>query len=1029
MRASNERLTILSEAEQAALYELPNFDDEQRLNYQNLTPEEQTLMHARSTLAAKIHCALQIGYFKAVHFFFRFDWEEVTEDVDFILEQYFPGEVFKPEAINKHQYYAQCQIIAKHFNYQLWSKDFEPLLFSQTELVLRKDISPQFIVMELLAFLREKKILRPGYTTLQTIISQALVIERNRLASLIKTSLSEADKLSLHHLLQQEETLSGLAELKRDAKDFKARMMDIERDKLVTIKPLYLIAKLLLPMLKLSQQNITYYASLVNYYSIYELRVKIKPEQSYLYLLCYIWQRYRQLNDNLMDAFCIHLKQFEDFLKTKSKEAHTQYVMEQQTEFGTMRRLAQFFVADEVTDDTRFGDVRQEAFTKVISKEKLQEQISNLDEKELTEIDFYWKTIDQQFHRYKLHLRPLLMTLDFSSVIEDSPWLVAINWLKKTFNAEKQLNQWPIEDCPEKTLPKRLVSYLINTNTKGKRRLNADRYEFWIYRQIKKRIKSGNLHLEDSVHNRSLQQELQEAFDKGALTAPLDIPALKQPIQQLLDLRFAELHKQWVSFNDAFTQGKLKHLHYDEKTKTLHFKKMNDNHDEELQHQFYEQLPLCDIADVLRFVNGSSRYSLAFTHIQPRYSKIFVNENGLIATIIAQALNNGNLNMADISDIPYDTLLDTYQSRLRVRTLKQANDIISDDISKMPIFPLYSLDMILLYASLDGQKYEVTRPTIKARYSKKYYGKGKGVVAYTMLYNHIPLQSDLIGAHDHESYYAFDIWYNNTSGITPNVLTGDMHVINKGNFAIMDWFGGNLYPRFTNLQTQTKHLYCGDDPKQYSDWTIHPVGQINRQLIEEEWPNIMRIIAALGLKEISQSVLIKKLCTYTTDNRTRKAIFEYDKLIRSIYTLKYLQDRKMQRDIHRSQNRIESYHQLRAAIASVYGKKQLIGRGDRELEISNQCGRLIANAIIHYNSAILSKLKIKYEAEGNHKALARLKKISPVAWRHIHFQGHFIFSNNAKLIDLDIIVKNLILQSKKDKITTKNNQDVYDLTA
>jgi TnpA family transposase len=256
-----------------------------------------------------------------------------------------------------------------------------------------------------------------------------------------------------------------------------------------------------------------------------------------------------------------------------------------------------------------------------------------------------------------------------------------------------------------------------------------------------------------------------------------------------------------------------------------------------------------------------------------------------------------------------------------------------------------------------------------------------------------------------------------------------MHVINKGNFAIMDWFGGNLYPRFTNLQTQTKHLYCGDDPKQYSDWTIHPVGQINRQLIEEEWPNIMRIIAALGLKEISQSILIKKLCTYTTDNRTRKAIFEYDKLIRSIYTLKYLQDRKMQRDIHRSQNRIESYHQLRAAIASVYGKKQLIGRGDRELEISNQCGRLIANAIIHYNSAILSKLKIKYEAEGNHKALARLKKISPVAWRHIHFQGHFIFSNNAKLIDLDMIVNNLVLQGKKDKITTKNKQDVYAHTA
>ena len=47
-----------------------------------------------------------------------------------------------------------------------------------------------------------------------------------------------------------------------------------------------------------------------------------------------------------------------------------------------------------------------------------------------------------------------------------------------------------------------------------------------------------------------------DAFDKGALTAPLDIPALKQPIQQLLDLRFAELHKQWMSFNKITTKNK-----------------------------------------------------------------------------------------------------------------------------------------------------------------------------------------------------------------------------------------------------------------------------------------------------------------------------------------------------------------------------------------------------------------------------------------------------------------------------------------
>lgn len=69
-----------------------------------------------------------------------------------------------------------------------------------------------------------------------------------------------------------------------------------------------------------------------------------------------------------------------------------------------------------------------------------------------------------------------------------------------------------------------------------------------------------------------------------------------------------------------------------------------------------------------------------------------------------------------------------------------------------------------------------------------------------------------------------------------------------------------------------------------------------------------QIAATLGLKEMSQSVLMRKICTLSGHHRTRKAIFEYDKLIRSIYTLRYLRDPQLQRDVHRSENRIESYH-------------------------------------------------------------------------------------------------------------------------
>lgn len=89
MKATNNNLAILSEAEQAALYETPDFDEEQRLNYLNLTFEEQALAHSRSGISTKVYCAIQIGYFKAKHMFFRFNWDEVQEDIDFVMRLFF----------------------------------------------------------------------------------------------------------------------------------------------------------------------------------------------------------------------------------------------------------------------------------------------------------------------------------------------------------------------------------------------------------------------------------------------------------------------------------------------------------------------------------------------------------------------------------------------------------------------------------------------------------------------------------------------------------------------------------------------------------------------------------------------------------------------------------------------------------------------------------------------------------------------------------------------------------------------------
>ena len=293
------------------------------------------------------------------------------------------------------------------------------------------------------------------------------------------------------------------------------------------------------------------------------------------------------------------------------------------------------------------------------------------------------------------------------------------------------------------------------------------------------------------------------------------------------------------------------------------------------------------------------------TPLQPRYAKQGAEADNLMAVIMAQAMNHGHLVMAKTSDIPYHVLETTYQQYLRQASLQAANDRISNAIADLPIFPHYAFDLSTLYGAVDGQKFAVERPTVKARYSRKYFGRGKGVVAYTLLCHHVPLQGWLIGAHELEAHHVFDLWYRNTSEMMPTVITGDMHSINKANFAILHWFGRRFEPRFTDLKKQLKALYCADDPSRYEKFLIAPVGQIDLQAIMDEKANIDQIVATLGLKEMTQGTLIRKLCTYTAPNPTRRAIFEFDKLIRSLYTLRYLRDPTLQRNVHQP-NRILS---------------------------------------------------------------------------------------------------------------------------
>ena len=258
----SERLTILSEAEKLALYGLPDFDDFQRIEFFAMTDAERYLALRRNGLLAQVYCLLQTGYFKAKQAFFRFSLKDVPpEDIAFLLQRYFPGQAPALQPLSAKEYYAQRKEIAALFGYRLWADTDLPTLLNQAALLARVDVTPAFLLTELMAFLIGQRIVRPGYTTLQTTIRDALSAERQRLEQLVEDALDDAARAALQKLLVRDNTLSELAAIKQDAKNFGHKMMAAERQKRATLAPIYAMAKALLPCLDISQLNIAHRVS------------------------------------------------------------------------------------------------------------------------------------------------------------------------------------------------------------------------------------------------------------------------------------------------------------------------------------------------------------------------------------------------------------------------------------------------------------------------------------------------------------------------------------------------------------------------------------------------------------------------------------------------------------------------------------------------------------------------------------------------------------------------------------------------
>lgn len=67
----------------------------------------------------------------------------------------------------------------------------------------------------------------------------------------------------------------------------------------------------------------------------------------------------------------------------------------------------------------------------------------------------------------------------------------------------------------------------------------------------------------------------------------------------------------------------------------------------------------------------------------------------------------------------------------------------------------------------------------------------------------------------------------------------------------------------------------------------------------------------------------------------------------------------------------------------------------------------MTNAIIYFNSAILSQLLISFEHQQDEEKIRIVKQASPVAWYNINLKGTYHFELSEKLPELDDLMSKI----------------------
>ena len=832
----------------------------------------------------------------------------------------------------------------------------------------------------LIEHLRQEKIVRPGISTLERLVTQVRDQAQDEIQDAIEAQLSEIQQQSLDTLLQvpSGETFSRLQWLKAPPPKAMAKSLLEWLEKIEACRSLGIDQ---LDLTSLHPNRLKLLARRARRKSNSALAGMGASERHTL-LACLLHENLHDLTDQAIEMHAQLIgrtfrraagRRDKEFAK-KGKRINEKVLL--------LERIGSIILDEKVTD----AEIRQ-AIYRYVSKEQLVQAVAECSE--LSQPSDYNSLAYavKSFPHLRQFTPRFLEVIHFDSDQKPTPLLEAVAFMRQ-FNVEGCRK---LDDAPADFVPWRWKKHVVSKGQVVNRAL----YEMCLSECLVQAVDNGQLWVEGSREHVSFRRDwiadeewpaARRAF-LSKYPQQADVSHYLAQQRQSLNERMSEVDRQWPELEDQveIVDG------------SIHLSRLEALAEPEgtasLRATIQRLFPRRTLPELLVEVNGWTGFADHLTSLNPQVRQIPHLTARKLAAVMALGMNIGLENMANaVAGMSYEELVWVADWYIREDTLRQAIVELVNFLTRMPVSRHWGDGTT---SSSDGQLFGVQARTLYARVNPHAPERGTSMNVYTHVADNLsPFYSRLIESTAGEAAYILDGLLYHETDLRPREHYADTKGYTDALFGLCHLLGFRFAPRLRDL-SERRLFRMRRNLDEYPN--IKPLffekgstRLINTRAVHEGWDDLLRLAASVENGVMPASRALRKLSAHHPESQLYKALREVGRIDKTLFLLSYISDLALRRRVLVGLNKGESYHALARSLVIVLGDAlRLRSIEDQVNQIT--CLRLLATAIIVWDAVYMERAVEVLRRANYEIGDAQISHIYPMMLEHLNLIGEYRF--------------------------------------